>query len=252
MDLLLKSILDKLCTLYNKTTMDIVKLNVETREAGKTKSLRKKDMIPAVFYGLKHKNRHLAMDYQTFRRTYKESGTNTVLELNIDDKDKVNVLIQDIQYDPVTDRFAHVDFVFVNLDKEVTTEIPLVFTGESPAVKDLGGTLMDSRDTVTVKCIARNIPKQIEVDVSSITDFSSSIHIGDLKLPEGSTLVDDPDLTVVTAIAQREEEEEEIPEEEVEAEVIGEEKEEGEKAEGEEGKEEGKEAEKAEKEEEKK
>lgn len=204
--------------------MDIVKLDVETREAKKAKSLRKKDMIPAVFYGLKHENRNLAIDYQTFRRAYKKSGTNTVLELNIDGKDKINVLIHDIQYDPVSDKFAHIDFVFVNLDKEITTEIPLVFTGESIAVKDLGGTLMENRDSVMVKCVARSIPKQIEVDISSIEDFHSAIHIGDLKLPEGATVVDDPELTLVTVAAPRAEEEEEIPEEETEAEVIGEEK----------------------------
>lgn len=202
--------------------MDIVKLDVKTREKGNAKSLRKQNMIPAVFYGLKHENRSIAVDYQTFRRAYKKSGTNTVVELNIDDKDKVNVLVHDIQYDPVTDKFAHIDFVFVDLNKEVTTEVPLVFIGEAPVVKELGGTLMESRDSVMLRCIARNIPKSIEVDVSSIADFHSSIHISDLNLPEGAVAVDDPDLTLITAVAPKAEEEEEVPEEETEAEVIGE------------------------------
>ncbi len=228
--------------------MDTVKLEATLRKDDvSAKDIRKGDMIPAVFYGEGKENKHLALDYQTFRRVFDEAGWNTVLELEIDGKKSVNVLTHDVQHDPVTDRFTHVDFKFVDLNKEVTTEVPLVALGESMAVKELGGTLQ-TRDMVTVRCMAKIIPHSIEFDITSLEDFSSSIHVGDLKLPEGVEVLDDPELTVASVSAPRAEEEEEAeltPEDE---EMIEGEGAEGEEGEGEgEGEEKGSEGEKKEK-----
>ncbi len=213
--------------------MDTVKLEATLRKDDiSAKDIRKEDMIPAVFYGEGQKNKHLTLDYQTFRRVFDKAGWNTVLELEIDGKKSVNVLTHDVQHDPVTDRFTHIDFKFVDLNKEVTTEVPLVAVGESMAVKELGGTLQ-TRDMVTVRCMAKIIPHSIEFDITSLEDFGSSIHVGDLKLPEGVEVLDETELTVASVAAPRAEEEEEeeelAPEDE---EMI-----EGEGAEGEEGEE---------------
>jgi large subunit ribosomal protein L25 len=134
--------------------------------------------------------------------------------------------VHDVDYDPVTDEYTHIDFKFVDLDKEVTTDVPLVAVGESKAVREEGGTLMQNRDTLTVKCIARIIPSELEFDISVLEDFQSSIHIGDIKLPEGVEAVDDEKLTIATVVAPRAEEEEPEP-------VEGEEGAEGEAVEGE-------------------
>lgn len=218
--------------------METIALEVKSRNAEvSAEDVRRQDLIPCVFYGHKTENKSLEVDYQTFRKVYDKAGGNTVIELDIDGKDKTNVLIHDLQYDPVTGKFTHVDFKFVDLNKEVTTDVPLVATGESNAVKDLGGTLQ-TRDAVTVKCIAKNIPHEIEFDITSLEDFNSSIHIGDLKLPEGVEILDDPELTVASVAAPRAEEEEEPEAEEGEE---GAETAEGEEAEEEEGGEEKKE-----------
>ncbi|MFC1655944.1 50S ribosomal protein L25 [Patescibacteria group bacterium] len=193
--------------------MDTITLEVQSRDEGiKANGVRTSGLIPANFYGTNKKNQNLVVEYQSFRRTYGKAGGNTVLELVVDGKDKINVLVHDIQYDPVTDKFTHIDFVFVDLDKEVTTEVPLIAVGESKAVREDGGTLMQNRDTLTVKCIARNIPKQLEFDISGLEDFHSSIHIGDIAMPEGAVAVDDEKLTIATVVAPKVEEE---PEEEV-------------------------------------
>ncbi len=195
--------------------MDILTLEVQSREKGiKANDVRTSGMIPVNFYGANQKNRNLIVDYQNFRRVYRNAGGNTVIELTVDGKDKINVLVQDIQYDPVSDKFTHIDFVYVDLDKEVTTEVPLIAVGESKAVREDGGTLMQNRDTLTVKCVARNIPKQIEFDISSLEDFHSSIHLGDIILPEGAVAIDDEKLTIATVVAPKVEEkvEEEVAE----------------------------------------
>jgi large subunit ribosomal protein L25 len=193
--------------------MDLITLEVKSRQNFNVKALRRENLIPAVFYGKGQENRNLAVDYQTFRRAYKLAGGNTVLELIIDGKDKTNVLVHDVEHDPVTDKFTHIDFIYVDLDKEVTTEVPLELVGDSKAVRELGGTLMQNRDVITVKCIARNIPKKIEVDITPLEDFHSSIHIEDIKLPEGVSAVDDPQLTVATVVAPKAEEEVQAEEE---------------------------------------
>jgi len=213
--------------------MEILNLDVNTREAGSAKAVRSEGQIPCNFYGAGKDNQIFAVDYQTFRRVFEKAGGNTVIELNIDGKDKTNVLVHDVDYDPITDEFTHVDFQFVDLNKEVTTDVPLVAVGESKAVREFAGTLMQNRDTLTVKCIARNIPHEIEFDISVLEDFQSSIHVGDLTLPEGVEALDDEKLTIATVVAPRAEEEEE-PEEAAEGEEGVEGAEEGEaKPEGE-------------------
>jgi large subunit ribosomal protein L25 len=207
--------------------MDTLALEVKTREPGSANSLREGEILPCVFYGAGKENKSIAVDYQTFRRIYENAGGNTVIELEIDGKDKVNVLVHDVDFHPVTGRFTHVDFKFVDLNKEITTDIPLVAVGESKAVREFGGTLMQNRDMLTVKCMAKKIPHEIEFDISVLDDFNSSIHIGDLKLPEGVEPLDDEGLTIATVIAPQAEEE---PEE-----AEGEEGAEGEAAEGAEG-----------------
>lgn len=225
--------------------MDTVKLEVTSRKDDvSAKDIRNEDMIPAVFYGEGKKNQHLAIDYQTFRKVFDKAGWNTVLELEIDGKKSVNVLVHDVQHDPVSDRFIHADFKFVDLNKEVTTEVPLVAVGESMAVKELGGTLQ-TRDMVTVRCMAKIIPHSIEFDITELEDFNSAIHIGDLDLPEGVEVLDEPELTVASVAAPRAEEEEEEEVAEDEEMIEGEEGAEGEGEEGE-GKAEGEEGEKKE------
>lgn len=210
--------------------METVSLNVNTRESGSAATVIKEGMIPCVFYGAGKENLIFSVDYQEFRRTYAKAGGNTVIELNIDGKDKVNVLVHEVQLDPVTDLFTHIDFKFVDLNKEVTADIPLVAVGTALAVKDLAGTLMQNKDMLSVKCLAKNIPHTIEFDISPLVDFHSNIHIKDLKLPEGVEALDDENLTIATVIAPRAEEEE-TPAEEVEGAEGEEKKEEGKKEE---------------------
>jgi len=79
----------------------------------------------------------------------------------IDDAKPINVLIHDFQLDALTDEFIHVDFYLVDMNAIVETEIPLVFVGESQAVKSLGGTLVKNQDTVTVKALPANLPHEM-------------------------------------------------------------------------------------------
>ncbi|MFC1749039.1 50S ribosomal protein L25 [Pseudomonadota bacterium] len=217
--------------------MDTVNLEVTTRDPKlKAKGLRRESIIPAVFYGKKIEPVSIQMDYQTFRKVYIAGGQSAIIDLNIDGKQSEKVLVQDINLNPLTGKIDHVDFVKVNMKEEVTANVPIEVVGTAPAVKDLGGILNTVKTEITVKCLPTELPQSVEVDVSDLEEFGASIHISDLKLPEGVVVQDTPEDVVLNVVAPRiQEEEEAAVEADAEAAAAAVEGEEGEAAEGEEG-----------------
>lgn len=186
--------------------MDTPKLEVQTRASGtKAKSLRAQKLIPIVYYGRNVDPQHLTCDYEEFRKLYRTAGENTVIELNIDGKNKANILIHDVQHDPVSDKYSHVDVINVNMNEEVYTTVPVILEGLAPAVKELGGTLIQSIDEIEVKCLPKNIPHEIKGSVESLVDFHTSLHVSDLVIPADVKVITDAELTVATVTAVQEE-----------------------------------------------
>lgn len=219
--------------------MSEYKLEAKKREVfgKKLKEAREQGLIPATTYGKGKENINLFIDENTFNKMFKRTGENTLIELIIEgEKEIKNVLAHEVQTDPVTDRIIHIDFFEVRMDEEVETDIPLVFMNESPAVKNLGGTLSTNKDSIEIKSLPGNIPKEIKVDISVLETFDDSILAKDLKIPSNIELLTDKEETIAFVNPPRSEEElaglEEKVEEDVEA--VGEaeeEKEEGEEEE---------------------
>ncbi len=185
--------------------MEKILLDVKVRDVKVSPNyLRKQRQIPAVFYGNKQDSVALQVDYQTFRKAYERAGGNQVIELNIEDK-KQPVLVHEVQYNPLTDNFDHIDFVHVNMNVAVKANIPVVVTGTAPAVKNLGGILTTLRHELEVKCLPADLPQNIEVDVNGLEQLHSSVHLRDLKLPAGVQLTGNPDDVVVTISVVKEE-----------------------------------------------
>ncbi len=186
--------------------MDTILLEVSTRKpTEKSKALRISGRIPAEYYGLGQKNQSLHMDYQSFRKVFEKAGENTIIELSSEGK-KIPVLVHAIQYNPVSDAIAHVDFVHVDMQKEVTTSVKITVVGIAPAVKNLGGVLDILKHEVKIKCLPKDLIHEVQVDVTSIVDFHTSIRVKDLKVPTTIKLLDAPEDTVVTATPPRAEE----------------------------------------------
>ena len=162
------------------------KLQAQKRENVGTnlEELRKSGIIPAVIYGKGKENINLQVERNSFMRVFNKAGENSLIELEIAGEGiPKNVLAHEVQTHPVSDEVIHIDFYEVRMDEEVETEVPLVFTGEAPAVKDLEGTLITNKDYVEVKCLPANIPHEISVDISSLATFDDSITAKDLKIP---------------------------------------------------------------------
>lgn len=179
--------------------MATASLTVQTRDPKtNTYNLRKVSILPGVYYGKGIEPVSLQMDYQSFRKVFLKTGTNSLIDLHIDGKKNEKVLVHDLQYDPLKGTVSHVDFIHVNLKEEVTTHIPVVVVGVAPAVKTFGGILNTVKHELNVRCLPLDLPHTIEVDVSNLMDLSSSIHVSDLTPPKGVVFVDAPEEVVVT------------------------------------------------------
>lgn len=218
--------------------MEKLELPVKQRkERGKqVRYLREKSMIPAVVYGTDIENQFISLDYNTFIRLYEKSGESSIIKLKVDDKDNLDVLIQDVQYDPVSEMVIHVDFYKIKRGQKLNTDIELEFIGESKAVKDLNGTLYKGLDAVEVQVLPKDLVSEIKVDLSILNTFEDKILVKDIKVPEGIEILNDPDIVVAKVDPPRSEEELKALDEEVVEDVEAVEKVEGEneEAEGEE------------------
>lgn len=188
----------------------------------KVKTLRKKGIVPGVLYGPKIKEAQpLELDEKEFGKVYQEAGESSLISLEIagpkgkqasygaGKKEKYLVLIHEVARDPLTEKPIHVDFYQPSLEEEVEVEIPLIFEGEAPAVKELGGTLVKNISELEVKALPQNLPHEIKVDIGSLKTFEDHILVKDLKLPEGVKILKDPE-EIVASVSPLEKVEEEL------------------------------------------
>lgn len=183
--------------------MEKIVLDVTEGVYASAKQARAADRIPMAYYGKGAKNHSFSVGYQDFRRAYEKGGQSTIVYLKNEKGEEFPILIQDIQYEPVSDRMIHIDVIAVRMDQLITTQIPLTFTGIAPAVKDLGGVLVHSKESIEVECLPKDLIHAIEVDISSLVDFHTSLTIGDIKIPDTIKILDAEDINIITISAPR-------------------------------------------------
>jgi large subunit ribosomal protein L25 len=155
------------------------------------------------------KNISLDLDYKDFQKVLREAGESSLIELDVEgEKEKKAVLIHEIQKDPVTDKYIHIDFFQTSLTEEVQVKVPLVIEGTSLAVKDLGGTLVKNIAEVEVKALAKNLPHEIKVSIDGLNTFTDHILIKDLILHKDVKVMAKPEEIVVSVSAPAKVEEE--------------------------------------------
>ena len=196
-------------------------LAVSPREKQSTKEIeaqRKAGKIPAVLYSHGQEAEMLWIDYIAFSKVYKVAGHSSVVALD-GTKKNISVIIQDTQLHPLSGRFSHVDLYEVHMNEALEAQIPLVFTGIAPAVRELGGMLVKTLEEVTVSCLPKDLPHEIAVDIETLATFEDNIKIKDVKVPAGVTVLVDADTVVALVEAPRSEEEMAALDEKVTADV---------------------------------
>jgi len=174
----------------------------------KVKALRKEGLLPAVLYGPGVENRSLEVQLDDFEKIFKEVGENTLIDLDVEKDKKYSVLIHNIKKDPLTEVPIHVDFYQPALDKKIEGEIPIILEGESPTVKNLGGTLIKNIAEIKVRALPQNLPKEFRIDINSLKTFEDHILVKDLKAPEGVEILREADAIVVQVMPPEKVEEE--------------------------------------------
>lgn len=183
---------------------DLFLTATERQPQGKAvRIMRRQGRIPAVVYGHGMSTQHVALDAGAFQRVWQKAGESMLVDLRVDDHAPVKVLIQDLQLDPRNNAVLHVDLHQVKMTEKVQVEVPLEFTGESPAVKELGGTLVKVRDAIKVECLPADLVKTIPVGLARLKTFDDVIRVGDLGLPHGLTLLERPEDFVAQVEAPR-------------------------------------------------
>ncbi|MFA6132217.1 MAG: 50S ribosomal protein L25 [Patescibacteria group bacterium] len=218
-----------------------ITLSAEKREAiGRDNwKNRAAGLVPAVVYGSNIQPKNVAVDRRALTVAFNEAGESTLVDLTVNGDQPVKVLIQDLQFDPLTLETIHVDFRAVDLTKEITANIKLNFIGEAPAVKELGGTMVHALVEIEVRALPTALVHSIDVDVTKLKTFEDAVKISDLILPAGITLVDDLNDTIAVVAPPRSEAELAELDKAVEGDVTAvevekKEKKEGDEAEGEE------------------
>lgn len=187
----------------------MLSLTVKIRdEKEKPNILRKEGSLPAVLYGPKTKNLSLQTNKKEFEKIYQETGTSSLISLEVENGKKFIALIHGIQKHPISNDFIHIDFYQPDLEKETEAEIPLEFIGSAPAEKELGGTLVKNIKEIEVKALPQNLPHDIKVNIEGLKTFEDSILVKDLKVPEGVKILKESDEVVVSVFAPQKVEEE--------------------------------------------
>lgn len=178
-----------------------------TQFGREVKQLRVKGLVPGELYGFGVKNEHVSVPMKEFMRLYKKAGESTLVDLMIDGK-KHPVLINDVQFNPITDEIESVDFYQVRLDQKIRLKVPVNFVGEAPAVKEKGGVLVKALSEIEVEALPTEIPHQLEVNLKSLTDIGTSFAVSQITVPAGVRVLVDPTFVVVTVTARMTEEQE--------------------------------------------
>ena len=160
-----------------------------------TKALRNADKVPCVLYGGENPI-HFSANELDFSKLVYTPNAHTVV-INLEGGEKINAILQDIQFHPVSDKILHVDFYQIFDDKPVTMEIPLIFEGSAPGVIISGGVLSINKRKLRVRAIPSNLPDFIKADISEL-ELGNKLIIEELKTSDYTIL--HPDNTVVCKV----------------------------------------------------
>jgi large subunit ribosomal protein L25 len=215
-----------------------VKIEVMKRKevgSNRVKKIRREGWIPGVIYGHGEKSYHIKLrDDDLIRLIHELHSEATLITLNFEGKE-LQAIIREVTRDPLTEKLLHVDFQHIHEDEEVTVHVIVEIKGESLGVKD-GGILNVEHRYLTVRCLPKDMPEEIVIDISNL-QIGDSYHVSDIELPLNVKIEEDQTATMVNVLSPRKvvevkpEEEELLAEGVEEPELISEEEAEAKEAE---------------------
>ena len=183
-------------------------IKVEKRDKDvKLDALREKGEIPAVFYGAGKESTSISIPKIDFKKVWREAGESSTVKLQMP-SGGVDVLIHEVQVDPVSSEPIHVDFLAIDMKKKIRVEVPILFEGISGAVKSGIGNLVKVLHEVEIEALPADLPKNLIADISKLETLKDQVFVSDIKLPTGVVIINNPSDVVASVIEQVEEKEE--------------------------------------------
>jgi large subunit ribosomal protein L25 len=171
--------------------------------------LRRAGRVPATIYGRQAQPQNLEVDYDEISDLLHHSvSENVLVDLSVenDPRAKRLALVQDVQHHPLSAKVLHLDLHEVAENEKVTVQVPVETTGEAAGVKNGGGTLEHVLHKLKVRCLPKDLPEEIIIDVTAL-EIGKSIHLGEITPPAGVEIIGEKSRTVVAVAAPRAEEE---------------------------------------------
>ncbi|MEE9276947.1 MAG: 50S ribosomal protein L25 [Dehalococcoidia bacterium] len=196
---------------------DAPTLQVEPRtvQGKKVRWLRRSGIVPANVFGRGLESVAVQAPLPEFRRVFRGVSRNAVVQLQIAGEAETRpVVLRQVQRHPVSGAVQHIDLYQIDVTRRIHSQAALVLVGQSEVVA-LGGVLVQSLDSVLIEALPLEMLAEFEVDISVLTQFGQSVHVGDLQLPPSVRALTDANAQIVTVVAPRLVEEEEEAEEEV-------------------------------------
>jgi large subunit ribosomal protein L25 len=172
--------------------------SIREKKGRQAKQELRENLLPAVMYGHGTASRSISIPRSEFLKVFKLAGYSSLIDVTLNNEATVKTLIKDVQRDPVSHEPIHIDFYQVRMDEEMTATVPIRFVGESAAVKSAGGTLVKSLDEIVVKCLPKDLPHDIEVNLVSLATFEDAIAIKNIQPPAGVVFVTDAEVVIAT------------------------------------------------------
>ena len=180
--------------------MKQTELLVTTREilGKKVRFLRRQGITPVHLFGHNVESVALQCDTAQLKRVLAQTGRTRLISLKVDEAKKPrNVVVREVQREPRTSELLHVDFYQVSMAEKIRVEVPIVSVGEAPALKSKENFLLQELNSLSIECLPGEIPNRVDIDLASLTEAGQAIHVRDITLDEGGTILNNPEQLVV-------------------------------------------------------
>jgi len=202
--------------------MKQIELQTTNRETlgKKVRFLRRQGITPVHLFSRDVESVALQCDTAQLQHALAQAGKTRLISLSLDKAKKPrNVVVREVQKDPLTGELLHVDFYQVRMAEKIRVEVPIVLVGEAPALKLKENILAHDLNSLTIESLPDEIPPSVELDISSLVDTGQTIRVKDIVLGDGVTVLNDPEhiaVKISTRPIGRVEEEEVVREEKAE------------------------------------
>lgn len=169
------------------------------------KALRRDGWIPVAIYGANVSTRHVQAEERALRAVITKAGHNRLVRLDTGDGEPHIVITREIQREPITGKFWHIDFQEISLTEKMEIAVPVVLTGSSPVVQRSEGLLIHGLQEVTIRVLPTDLIPEIQVDISGLQALNDALHVSDLRVSDKVEILTAPEEMIAKVIPVKEE-----------------------------------------------